>query len=359
MFFAKPAILASITTIVTVVVSSPVWALPLSPGDRLRLFIPGEQDLPETERFSATYEVNLDGTIKFPYLDPIPAAGREVAQIEQQLTQTLVRRGFFQPDSLRVSLQLFEWAQVQVTVAGAVYDPGRVLINAVERSKGQDLPAAIATVSGDYPPGRYMTAALLAAGGVRPDADLRNVRLIRGNREQLVDLSGVFTGAPVGDVALVAGDQVIVPQLENFQNEQVRPSQVTPATIPVYLSNLTTPRNGATVQAQELPYGSRFSQAVVAASCVGGTGLTNARRKAVLVQTDRVTGETRAIEQSVENLVRNSTDNTINPLLMPRDSVACYDSTVTNITSVFNAIGNIINPLNLLNDLLFGNGNND
>lgn len=353
MDLTRSFLLGSMATVAAIVVSAPALALPLSPGDRVRLFIPGEQELPETERFSATYEVNLDGTIKFPYLDPIQAAGREVSQVEQELRQRLIREGFFQPDFLRVSLQIFEWAPVQVTVAGAVFFPGRILINDAG-TKGQDLPASIATVSGDYPPGRYITAALNSVGGVRPNADVRNVRLIRGNREEIVDLSGVFTGAPVQDVPLIAGDQLIVPELESFRNEQVRPSQVTPTTIPVFLSNLATPNQGGGTETQQLPYGSRFSQAVVLARCVGGTRTTNARRRAVLVQTDRITGQTRTIERSVEDLVKESADDTTNPFLMPEDSVVCYDSRITNISGVLNFIGNILNPLNGLRNLING-----
>ncbi|MFZ4558326.1 MAG: hypothetical protein ACOYN8_18335, partial [Pseudanabaena sp.] len=43
----------------------PLEALPLSPGDRIRLLIP------EGELFSGVYEVNLDGNIQIPYLDPL------------------------------------------------------------------------------------------------------------------------------------------------------------------------------------------------------------------------------------------------------------------------------------------------
>lgn len=357
MSFTKQAVITSVASVVTLLVSLPSWALPLSPGDRLRLFIPGEEELPETERFSATYEVNLDGTIKFPYLEPLSAAGLEVSQVESQLEQTLIAQGFFQPQLLRVSLQLFEWSAVQVTVAGAVFDPGRVLINNEDRSKGQDLPATIATVSGDYPPGRYLTAAILAAGGVKPSANLAEVRLIRGGQEQLVDLSGVFTGAPVADVPLIAGDQVIVPEVARAGNDQVRPSQVTPATIPVYLSNLTTPAAG-NAQVQELPYGSRFSQAVIAANCVGGTRVSR-KRRAILVQTDRTTGQNVAIERRVEELVKNVPDETANPFLMPRDSVVCYDSNATNIGSIFNLLGDVLNPIGAIRDLIFPDNNND
>lgn len=353
MFFARSLTIGSIAALAVVVASNPVRALPLSPGDRLRLFIPGEEGLPDNERFSATYEVNVDGNINIPYLPPLRASGKEVPELEQNIKQALLSGGFFQRDFLRVSLEIFEWAAVQVTVGGAVFYPGRVLINQTD-SKGRDLPAAIATLSGDYPAERYLTNAIQAVGGVTPNANIEQVRLIRGGQEQQIDLSGVFTGAPVNDIALIAGDQVVVPELDRAQNQLVRLSQITPDSIRVYLSNLSDP-NATTPRADQLPYGSRFSQAVVAANCLGGSSAVNANRKAILVQTNRVTGETQTFESPVENLVKQSSTNPeVNPFLMPEDSIACYDSTASNVGNVFNLLGNIFNPIRALQQI-FGN----
>lgn len=41
------------------------WSLPLSLGDRIKLSIP------EGDLFNGTYEVNLDGTLNIPLLQPI------------------------------------------------------------------------------------------------------------------------------------------------------------------------------------------------------------------------------------------------------------------------------------------------
>jgi polysaccharide export outer membrane protein len=355
MFFGKSFAIGSIATVALMVVSSPGWALPLSPGDRLRLFVPGEEGLPDAERFSATYEVNIDGTLNIPYLPRIQAQGRDVSDIEDQIERELIDRGFFRAGFLqnRLSLQIFEWAPIQVTVGGAVYDPGRVLINTGE-SKGRDLPAAIATVSGDYPTERFLTTAIRNVGGVTPNADVRNVRLIRGNQERVLDLSGAFTGAPVEDVPLIAGDQIIVPQLDRFQGELARPSQITLENIRVFLANQTSPGGGGgLLEDQELPYGSRMSQAVVAAGCAGGTQATNAKRRVVLLRTNRTTGETEVFDRSVEDLVNRVNDVEANPFLMREDSVVCYDSTVTNVASLFQTLGNILNPINLFRNIFF------
>lgn len=349
MFCARSVVLALIPAIAILGISLPSWALPLSPGDRLRVTIPADEALPESDRFSGIYEVNLDGTIQLPFIDPVSVTGLELNQVRQRLTSILVNEGFFQPNFLRVSVNIVEWAPIQVTVSGAVFEPGRFLINP-RQEDGDDPP--IVPLTGDYPPNRYLTVALFNAGGIRPEADILNVRLIRGTQEQVIDLSGVFTGEPIDDIPLIAGDRVIVPQRDIIQSELVRPSQITPELISVFMSNLSVPTFGGTPQVQQVPYGSRFSQAVVAAKCVGGTTALNAKRRATLLQTDRTTGQTIVLDRSVEELVRQSTDNQDNPFLMPDDGLVCYDSSLTNVASIFNTIGTILNPISGIESLL-------
>jgi len=358
MSFNKSAILL-LAVGVTLLKVTPASALPLSPGDRLRLFIPADADLPESQRISGLYEVNLDGTLQFPFLDPVPAAGLELPQVEQQLSRILIEKGLFRANGLRVSIKVFQWAPVQVTVSGATFEPGRVLINSqpTNSTSGNlvSIPTPIAgtiPVSGNYPPERYLTAAIRAAGGVKPDADIKNIRLIRNSRTQVVDLSGVLSGESEQDVPLIAGDQVVVPRLEKIQNDLVRPSQLTPLIVPIFISNSTTPNpTGGINRATELAYGTRFSNAVVSAGCVGGNISTNAKRRVTLMQTDRTTGKTTVIDQPVETLLRNSTDNINNPFLMPRDGIVCYDSKTENTSGIVRFISDILNPFNIIRGL--------
>ena len=164
----------------------------------------------------------------------------------------------------------------------------------------------------------------------------------------------MLTGKAVPDVPLIAGDQVTVPALTYSQNELVRPSQLTPTDIPIFLSNLTapnTPNISKGGQVVTLPYGTRLSQAAIAAGCAGGTQRTNARRHAVLVQTDQLTGKTTVVERPVERLLKHSDNDAENPFLMPQDGVVCYDSTVTNLASVFRFITDIVSPFFLIHRL--------
>ncbi|QUS61639.1 polysaccharide biosynthesis/export family protein [Synechocystis sp. PCC 7338] len=324
-----------------------VWALPFSPGDRLEVSIPNEK------YFAGVYVVNQVGVIEVPFLGPVAVEGLERAAVEEKLHQLLTDQGYFPPDKLQLSVQVLQWAPVQVTVAGEVFQPGRVLIeNPGEPSNEITVPPESQSVTGDYPFWRYGINALRAVGGVLPTADVANIVVQRGEEEIPLDLSGVFTGDAVADIPLMAGDRLVVPSTGQVQPALARPSQITPPGIKVFISNLTVPANSNATSAvgnqQEgitFPYGARFSQAVVAANCVGGTANVNANRRAILVRVDTASGATLVTEKPVEELVRNSHSNTDNPLLMPRDAIACYDSGMTNTRDIFRSITDLLSPL--------------
>ncbi|NJK40961.1 MAG: polysaccharide export protein [Acaryochloridaceae cyanobacterium SU_2_1] len=347
----------SLLSVISVLVAAlPSVALPLSPGDRLEVTIPNEK------HFSRIYEVNQEGNLEVPYLGDLAVAGLEPLDAEQKLTRALVTAGYFPPQALKLSLKVVLWAPVEVGISGEVFLPGRVTIN---ESAKEERPVDIVgndskLILGDYPPRRSLTKAISAAGGVTPTADISKVRIIRGQLEKVIDLTGVFSGGAVENISLVAGDQVIIPTADRFQPELVRPSEITLPGIKIFVSNLTIPADSNNLSAirneQEgisFPYGGRFSQAVVATNCVGGTKATNADRKAILMRVDRLTGKTTYLERPVEDLIRNSYTEAENPLLMPRDAVACYDSRLTNTRDVFRSITDIFTPAKLLLDLFF------
>ncbi|NJR37841.1 MAG: polysaccharide export protein [Leptolyngbyaceae cyanobacterium CSU_1_4] len=336
----------SFGVLITVFFALPGWSLPLSPGDRIKVSIP------EGDLFQGTYEINLDGGLKIPYLSSVPVAGLEPAQVEQVLKQEFIKAALFNPKFIQVSVQVSQWAAIQVNVAGETFQPGRVIIN----QRSPEELANSTSLSGDYPPQRFLTAAIQAAGGVLPTANVKHIQLIRNGEQTTFDLSGIFNGEIVGEVPLIAGDQIIVPDSGHFHTALVRPSQITIPGLRVFLSNLTQPAinnagAGINKDSTAFVYGSRFSQAVVAANCVGG-GRENAKRRAVLVHTDRITGQTEAIDRPVEQLLRAANDDETNPFLMPDDGVACYDSATTNLRGVAQVLGDIFSPFSLLFNLL-------
>lgn len=345
---AAPAALTA--TPVAEMVGRQAAEIPLSPGDRLRVLV--DDGAP----FSGIFQVDVDGQLHIPYLPPLPAAGSTINALQSTLAAALVAEGMFHPEYVRVSVNILQWAPVQISVAGAVFQPGRVLLNDLQGSKAKDAHLQIAQESGDYPVQRFLSYALKGASGVMPTADLKHVQLIRKAGVTEFDLSGIFSGKPVDDVPLIAGDQVVVPNLGRIQPEYIRPSQITPPGFEVFFSNLAEPVSGhtSTVQRQErsVPYGSKLSLGLIAANCVGGAELTNAGRDALLVSKNILTGQPESKRYSVPEVMAHVDDPELNPYLMPYDSIACYDSAVVNAREAMKTLSDFISPFVMLMLLL-------
>ena len=88
-----------------------------------------------------------------------------------------------------------------------------------------------------------------------------------------------------------------------------------------------------------MPWGTRFMQAVVDTNCVGGARATSAYRSAVLLTRDPVTGVSTVIERSIEDQLRRADRDDFDPYLLPGDSIACYDSGITNVTEIGRVLG--------------------
>lgn len=324
--------------------------IPLSPGDRLSLIVPGIGG----EEFTGEYEVNFNGDLEIPFLEPVPVLGLVSSEVEARIRERLLAQQYFLPNQLRLSVQVLDYAPVQIAVTGEVFEPGRLLLSQ-ETAVLADVEGEVVELPGDYPIERYLTSALKAIGGVKPTADVSKVQVLRGTESVVVDLSGVFSGDSVTDFPLIAGDQVIIPDAGEFQPGLVKPSQITPDSIDLYVSNVTEPGGGAAltgagdINVASFAYGTNLAQALVSARCVGGTRSTNANRRALLIQTDAATGSLTTSEYSVNSLVSDATqsmDN--NPFLMPDDAIACYDSRNANVRGFLGTVNDFLNPLNLL-----------
>jgi protein involved in polysaccharide export with SLBB domain len=324
----------------------PRWAAtpPLSPGDRLQV------DVEDGDGFSGRYEVEMDGTLRLPHLPPVPVAGGGTDEAARRIAAALVEAEYFKPHRVRVSVLVHEWSHVQVHVGGAVFDPGMVSVNVrspEERALKSDLAA------GDFPSERMLAAALRSAGGVRPDAALDRIQLIRDGRTLTVSHAGLLQGHPIVGVPLMSGDRILVASTGHFDPALVAPSAITPPGIRVFLSNLTVPATGNAVsavgkEASSLPYGSRLLTAAFSANCVGGINSTSAARHAVLVRTDPLSGRQETVERQIHALLEAPHRDDLNPLVMPNDAVSCYDSGVTNVRDIARTLYEILLPLSLL-----------
>ncbi|AUH33061.1 polysaccharide biosynthesis/export family protein [Paracoccus tegillarcae] len=294
----------------------------------------------DDDTFSGDFVVSRDGTIKLPFLDPIRAEGRSTDQIEDEIASQLIAGDFYKSNP-RISVRVADFASVSVGVAGAVFEARSVEIGGVEGDRVDDRRQGALGASTE---GRNLSAALRAAGGVRPDADISAVEVRRAGQFYTVDMRGVFEGVNAVDIMLLTGDEVTVPTRGCFQEDLMRPSPISPPGISLFLSNLTQPASGNAVSAvgrdvREIPYGTRYLQAVINTNCVGGARGTSANRSSVLFSRNPATGVSVVIERSIEDLLRRADRDDYDPYLLPGDSIACYDSTVTNIGEVAGLLG--------------------
>lgn len=310
--------------------------LPLSPGDTVKV------NVPQGETFTGLHVIDADGTLKLPFLSPIQAAGLPAARLEGVIADSLVGARLFRASFVRVAVQPVQWAPAQIWVAGAVFQPGQLVINE-RKSDERNRPEG--TNSGDYAPARTLSSALRNAGGVRPDANLAQVTVERAGRPITIDMRGAFSGAGGFDLPLVAGDRITVPSRGCFQDDLMKPSSISPPGVRVYLSNLSNNSLSAIGKDNSsLPYGTRLLQALVSANCVGGNPITNADRVAVLVTTNPATGKSEAVQRSIEELVRNPDRDDFNPYLLPNDGVACYESRFAAFRDVARAMMDFLAP---------------
>jgi len=312
----------------------------LSPGDMIRLTFDAD------EVFNGAYIIAPDGTLDLAGLRAFPAAGFSPVDVATFIAGLMVDEGLYQAGYARPVLSVIQWAPVQVHVSGAVFQPGDVLINS---TNAETVQTARVEAFGDVAEGRTLSRAISAAAGVRPDADVRHVVVIRAGRRTIYDLSGAFTGARVEDPVLIAGDQVHIPSRTCFQAQLARPSRITTPGVRVFMSNLTQPASSNAQSAigrdaTNLPYGTRLLQGLVSANCVGGVQATNANRWAVLISRNPITGESEVIARSIEDLVRRADRDRFNPVLLPNDAIACYDSHVTNVRDIVRAFGEVLSP---------------
>lgn len=315
----------------------------LSAGDLL------EVTVAQDDVFSGAYEVSRDGRLKLPHIRPTPAQGRTVEDVESAVAEALRAGGYYRARP-RVSIRISDFASARLHVAGSVFEPGAVTIGGVA---GDDRDLARQSASGASGEGRTLSAALRAAGGIRPDADLSRVSVVRSGRTRIVDARPALEGRAWSDVMLLAGDEVIVPSRGCFQEALMKPASINPPGVKTYLSNLTRPADANALSAvgkdvREMPYGVRFSQAAFGMNCMGGAKWTNADRRAVLFSRNPMTGESVVIERRLEDLLRRADRDELDPYLLPGDSIACYDSTVTDVTEAAKALAITLSPAILL-----------
>jgi len=165
------------------VLEAPTDKTSLGPGDRFRLEIVGEKDLP-TE-----YQVAADGTVTLPYVQNIAVAGLEPNEVAALVRQRLVDGKVLVNPSVVVTV--LDYRSKRVTVLGQVQKPGSFQLE----------------------PGMTLLQAISQAGGLTSLANVARVNLTRTSEGKattvVVNIESIYEGN-VADVPLQPGDRVFV-----------------------------------------------------------------------------------------------------------------------------------------------------
>lgn len=317
-------------------------------GDTLHIKIGGMSE------YDGLYQVTSQGELDLPFGQSLDIAKHTRKTLKQSIEDELVRLNWFHRETVRVDLSVVSLAPISVSVYGAVFNPGRVSINQRPALK---LEEQIARAAGAFSAGRNLAAAIMAAGGVRPDADLSNIVVVRDNRVLAISLSSLIHGSGyVKMPTLIDGDQLVVFSSGEINTSLIRPTEITPPGLRVFMSNLTAPalnnaQSAVGADSTRLPYGSSLLDAAISANCIGGTHQANASRSIVMVTRNFGGKEQLVVRRSINQLLANSSNSLVNPYMIPNDGVACYDSRFTNFRDVARGIGEVISPI-LLGRLL-------
>ena len=163
----------------------PIVNQQVGPGDLLEVFVVGEEKLPKE------YEVSPDGTLAFPYLEPIKVAGLEPREIAASLRDSLIEAKFLVSPQVQVKVKTYNSKKIQVI--GQVAKQGPL----------------------QYQDGMTLVQAISAAGWFTPLADTNHVQIIRqtngGAVNAIVSVDAITDNARP-DIKLQQGDTIKVDQ---------------------------------------------------------------------------------------------------------------------------------------------------
>jgi polysaccharide export outer membrane protein len=176
----------------------------VGPNDVLGIKVLGEAEL------SSTYAVDSDGTIRFPFLDRVPVAGKSVQEIEFALTK-LLSEGFL--NRPQISVVITSYRSRSIYVLGEVRNPAKYNI------EGQTTLLEVIAQAGSFTPNAAQTINILRykeglsgvpVGSPVVPGDPRGAEILRVTQEDLRE------GRLSANIILQDGDTIFVPTAEKF-----------------------------------------------------------------------------------------------------------------------------------------------
>lgn len=205
------------------------WTYTVGPGDILSVIVFDHPELtlpagPQRSAEESGFLVASDGSINYPYVGTVVAAGRSAASIRNDLSSRLAD---FIPDP-QVDVRVAAYNSQSIVVSGEVTQPNRQPLTSVRLS---------------------VIEAVNAAGGFTEAADQRIVSIQRGGRVFRVDVQGFLEGGLAQNNPILRnGDVVNVPRRQAEEayllGEIARPNVVDLSLEPVTLTQAITRGGG-------------------------------------------------------------------------------------------------------------------
>lgn len=304
----------------------------LGPGDQIEITVF------DYSEFTGRKVVLPDGTISLPLVGIIPIAGRTPAQIAQDLTSRLQA---WVRDPI-VSVDLVKLRPVRVNVAGEVQRPGPLQLNNVPD---------ITNIGNEFFELPTLSSALLKAGGITKNADIRSIQLVRAGTlgetdTRTINLLEAVTSNASRDLLLRDGDSIFVPTLDpedTFNRRLIARSSVAPSTVRVrVVGEVKIPGEKA------VPPGSSLSSAIAIA------GGPTPDAKLSEVSFIRVQEDGRVEEQRLDlsTLTDNFQIEEGDVILVPTTRTATQLNTANRVAGPASAVMQFIQLIRLL----FGGG---
>jgi polysaccharide biosynthesis/export protein len=202
----------------------------IGPGDELRITVIG---YPE---YTGPQTVLSDGTISLPVIGDVMAADLTPVQLMRELAARL-NEVLVKP---AVNVVVSGQRPITVNVTGSVQRPGPIQLKNLRPSGELNSATTTAGVVSIQRP--TVTAALLEAGGVTKEADLRSVSLRRYSpNRSLPPLTinlweAIASNRPSRDITLQDGDTLFIPKVEvsaDIDSKLLSKSSVAPRTVRV------------------------------------------------------------------------------------------------------------------------------
>ncbi|MEO0518648.1 MAG: polysaccharide biosynthesis/export family protein [Cyanobacteria bacterium P01_A01_bin.116] len=300
----------------------------LGPGDQISLSVIG---YPE---FTGTLALLPDGTVTLPLTGRVRASGMTTNQLSGVLMQQL-REYLVDPV---VSVGLVTMRPVVVTVSGAVHRPGPIQLSSLTSSNGNPLGSGGTDAQiGERPALPTLSSAVLLAGGITRDADIRQVvvrRPLAGGQVETLSLNlwdAITSDAGTADIGLRDGDSIFIPELsgDEIDRRTIASSSLAPSTVRVkVIGEVVSPGEIA------VPPDSSISSAVA----IAGGPTTDAQLSSVSLVRQNENGQIEKEDVDLSNLV---------------DDYQVREGDVVVVAkrgylSVVDGIGRVFNPLNLL-----------